>query len=158
MIREFVAAWDKNKQNLRHYIASNRQGEYDSYGKLVKALFREVINPYLSEYNCDIFNTEKLHEIDDGDYQGSLIFLVPRDTYQPSPEDYVMTFQYYGSCSGCDTLLGISQYCDDKYPDKEQIDDYMTLCLHLLQHFRYAFANEEECDADDCETSPSIED
>ena len=76
MIREFVAAWDKNKQNLRHYIASNRQGEYSSYGKLVEAIFHEVINPYLSEYNCDIFNTEQLHEIDDGDYQGSLIFLV----------------------------------------------------------------------------------
>jgi hypothetical protein len=48
--------------------------------------------------------------IDDGDYQGTQIFIIPTDTYQPSVKDYVMTDTYYGSCSGCDTLQAISGY------------------------------------------------
>ena len=38
----------------------------------------------------------------------------------------------YGSCSGCDTLEGIRHYNDDK-PTEEQVRDYMTLALHIVQ-------------------------
>ena len=42
---------------------------------------------------------------------------------------------YYGSCSGCDTLLGINEY-EDGLPNEEQVKDYMTLCLHLIQKLK----------------------
>ena len=40
------------------------------------------------------------------------------------------------SCSGCDTLLSISEY-GDGLPDDSQVNDYMDLCLHLLQKCHY---------------------
>lgn len=42
---------------------------------------------------------------------------------------------YYGSCSGCDTLLSISQY-DWGLPTDEKVEEYMTLCLHLVQRMK----------------------
>ena len=139
MIKEFVTAWDKNKDKLKEYIKTHDQDEYDSYKDLVKLLFDIVINPEAEHWrdddNCRFwhrFDTNNIHEIDDGDYQGSLIFLLYGDSYQPSPSDYVYTSVYYGSCSGCDTLLGINDYVGG-LPSDEQVDDYMTLLLHLLQ-------------------------
>lgn len=74
--------------------------------------------------------------IDNGDYQGTQIFIIPSNTYQPSVEDYVYTNTYYGSCSGCDTLQAISNY-EEGFPDEEQIKDYMELSLHLLQKCKW---------------------
>lgn len=75
---------------------------------------------------------DNLTVIDNGDYQGTQIFLIPLDVYQPDPENYVYTHTYYGTCSGCDTLLGINSY-DDDLPDEIQVTEYMILALHLLQ-------------------------
>ena len=47
-------------------------------------------------------------------------------------EDYLITHTYYGSCSGCDTLQGINSYSCE-LPTEEQVKDYMTLALHLVQ-------------------------
>ena len=70
--------------------------------------------------------------IDNGDYQGTQIFLIPLDVYQPDVNQYVFTNTYYGSCSGCDTLQGIL-YRYYETPDENQIKDLMQLALHLLQ-------------------------
>lgn len=79
------------------------------------------------------FNLEELRIIDDGDYQGTQIFIIPLDTYQPSVSDYVYTHTYYGSCSGCDTLQAILGYDDNKKANANQVEDLMQLSLHLLQ-------------------------
>lgn len=150
MIEEFVSAWDKNKDKLKEYIKTHKQEEYCSYIDLVRLLFNVVINPDVPNWRCcgesrfwTGFDTENIHEIDDGDYQGSLIFLLHEDTYQPSPGDYVYTSVYYGSCSGCDTLLSISGY-GDGLPNDEQVNDYMALCLHLLQKCHTMNETEDE--------------
>ena len=75
--------------------------------------------------------------IDDGDYQGTQIFVIHLDKYQPDESDYVVTNTYYGSCSGCDTLQAISEYDYDEKPDENQIKDYMELALHLLQKCKW---------------------
>ena len=46
MIKEFVLAWDANKDKLRNYIASHDQEEYNEYSKIVRMIFEQVINPY----------------------------------------------------------------------------------------------------------------
>lgn len=143
MIKEFVLAWDANKDKLSEYIASHKQEDYDSYEKIVKMLFEQVINPYMEVHDKATFNIEKVHEIDDGDYQGTLLYMIPHDTCQPSYWEYVATYVYYGSCSGCDTLLGISHYADD-LPDADQVKDYVALCLNILQHCKYPFDEEED--------------
>jgi len=135
MIKKFVPYWDKNKRDLENYFRANPQSEYDSYEKLVKQLFRYVINPN-AELGQDF--SLVIHAIDDGNYSGTLLFLIHRDSYQPEAQDYVMTYVDYGSCSGCDTLLSISKY-GSGLPSEEQVSDYMTLCLHLFQHLIYPF-------------------
>lgn len=149
MINIFVEAWDENKSNLKDYFRSHKMEEYDEYKTLVKLLFEKVINPYLSKDICnkspfnDSFRTDLITEIDDGDYQGDKIYLIPQNRYQPSPYQYVFTYNSYGSCSGCDTLLSIIGYNTDKYPDELKVEELMILCLHLLQRCRYLIDKEE---------------
>lgn len=131
MIKQFVEAWGKNKGELKEYFKTTPQREYGSYEDLVRLLFEIVINPYLGDYRQ--FKTSDIEVIDDGDYQGTQIFILHRDTYQPSVNEYVYTHTYYGSCSGCDTLQSIQSWDFNKIPDEEQVKDYMELCLHLLQ-------------------------
>lgn len=134
MIKEFCLAWEKNKDKLKKYLRTTPQGNYSSYEALVKLIFKIVINP--DERIYDQYDTKNIVSIDDGDYQGTLIFILHRDTYQPDLSDYVFTSVDYGSCSGCDTLLSISGY-EDGLPSDEQVEDYMTLCLHLLEHCKF---------------------
>lgn len=141
MIKEFCLAWEKNKDKLEEYFRKTRQEEYGNYEDLVKLLFDIVINPSIE---CDHYrlDTENILVIDDGDYQGTQVFILHRDQYQPSVEDYVYTNTYYGSCSGCDTLLSINEY-EDGLPSESQVNDYMDLCLHLLQKCHYMIDEEK---------------
>lgn len=143
MIKEFVERWDKYKEYLEKYFRKTRQEEYSEYQDIVKALFEEVINK--EEINGYKFNLECMTVIDNGDYQGTQIFIIPLDVYQPDVNSYVITNTYYGSCSGCDTLLAIDSY-DGGIPNEEQVKDYMELSLHLLQKCKWL---EEGADIDE---------
>ena len=135
MIKGFIEKWDKHSKELEEYFRNTEQKEYSNYVDIVKLLFELVINKD-EVYDCNKFDTENILVIDDGDYQGTEIFILHKDTYQPSTEEYVYTNNYYGSCSGCDTLLSISVYNYGK-PNEEQVKDYMELALHLLQKCKY---------------------
>ncbi len=143
MIQEFVSAWGKRKTDLENYFRKTPQGQYDSYETLVKLIFQFVINAEIAE-KCGMteYDINRLHVIDDGNYQGTLLFIIPKDMYQPSADDYVITTVSYGSCSGCDTLLSISRY-EEGIPNEQQVKDYMTLCLHLLQRMKTIYTYEE---------------
>ena len=140
MILDFVNYWESNKGILEDHFRKTKQEEYGDYKDLVRLLFDLVINPGIKSTNsmsC-IFNIDTIVILDNGDYQGSEIFILHKDCYQPGVTDYIYTYVYYGSCSGCDTLQGIQSYSslNDK-PTEDQIMDYMTLCLHLLQSCVY---------------------
>ena len=137
MIKAFVEAWDKRKNNLKEYIATHRQTEYYEYKDLVKLLFDIVINPEMHP-----FVTKEITEIDHGDYQGTLIYLLHKDYYQPRVEEYVYTSVGYGSCSGCDTLQCIRE-SGEGIPNDKQTEDYMMLFLHLLQNCKRMEGEEE---------------
>ena len=126
MNKEIINNWYLHKDELENYFRTTRQEKYDSYEELVKL----VVKYFLPDYNY-----KKITVIDDGDYQGTQIFIIPKNTYQPCVTEYLYTNNYYGSCSGCDTLLGISGYEDD-LPTEKQVKDYMTLCLHLIQKLK----------------------
>lgn len=49
MIQDFVQAWDANKDCLKKYIGEHLEAGLGSYQLLVKALFEQVINPYLKD-------------------------------------------------------------------------------------------------------------
>jgi mRNA-degrading endonuclease HigB of HigAB toxin-antitoxin module len=136
MIKEFVESWDKHKDELKEYFKNNTQGNYSYYEDIVKLLFEKVINADLED-DYDKFDVEKIKIIDDGDYQGTRIFILHKNSYQPGILEYVYTHAYYGSCSGCDTLLAILDYNYDEKPNEQQVEDLMQLALHLLQRCKY---------------------
>lgn len=136
MIKEFVQAWDARKDNLARWFRGTKQEDL-SYEAILKAIIDEVLNPFFEKK----LNSGRIHTIDDGKYQGCQLFIVPIDTYQPSPYEYIITYQDYGSCSGCDLLESIRHY-EDIHPTEEQVRKYMMLALHLLQRCRYFMDSE----------------
>jgi hypothetical protein len=123
MIKEFVERFEKNKEKLRELFS---QKHPDQYSDIVKAVV-EVLSDEDEYWSID---PKRIHEINDGDYQGTLLFVIADTSYQPNNYWYVKVI--YGSCSGCDTLESIKKYSDEK-PTQDQVNDYMTLALHIVQ-------------------------
>lgn len=134
MITELINQWEANKHKLEEYFRNNKQEEYcGTYKSILQKTFELVITQ-ADEY--DSWDYENITVIDNGDYQGTQLFLIPKKTYQPTVEDYLITHNEYGSCSGCDTLLGIGFCNDDELPSEEQVKEYMTLALHIVQRLK----------------------
>ena len=136
MIKYCIEKWDKNKDLLRSVLDNNKvlnrvlnrnddPLEYLEYKDLVKLTVMFILN------DENEWDENKIKEIDDGDYQGTLLYLIPEDTYQPDSSEYLMTFVEYGSCSACDTLQEIQCFLDTRSRD-ESIDDLMNLCKDLI--------------------------
>lgn len=128
MNKKFVEAFEAGKGALREQFAAKHPA---NYAELVGAVIR-VLTQNLEDY-ARRPDPERIVEIDHGDYQGVLLYVIGETEYQPSLYWYV--FVDYGSCSGCDTLEAIREYGDDP-PTKEQVDDYMTLALHVVQRLK----------------------
>jgi len=122
MIKEFVDAYMNRQEELRSKF---KEKHPENYLEIV----RSVVG-ILPELGYDQPDVERIHEIDDGDWQGTLVYIIGGTGYQPNTYWYVRVS--YGSCSGCDTLEGIREYDDDP-PNEEQVKDYMTLALHIIQ-------------------------
>jgi len=134
MIPEMINQWEENKHKLEEYFRTTNQDEYaSSYEQIVIKLFEICLLKADDDYEFDISN---MTVIDHGDYGGTQIFIIPKNKYQPELKDYIMTNTYYGSCSGCDTLQRICGY-ENGLPKKEQIKEYMTLALHLVQKLKW---------------------
>jgi hypothetical protein len=135
MNKTVLKAWDERSNGIRLKLAEMDVAYV--YEDLVR-LTVETLFPYTDHYDDPLFaddyvyypNKNIIHQIDDGDYQGTLLFLIPVAGYYP--EDYYYVKVYYGSCSGCDTLLGIMGYEKGK-PNSQQLQDLFTLCLHIAQ-------------------------
>ena len=135
MVKEFVQQWEENKESLREYFKNTKQEKYSTYEKIVEKLF-EICIPNTGRSYGDKWELGSITVVDDGDYQGTQLYIIPTNKYQPSMEDYIIVDNYYGSCSGCDALQGISNY-DYDLPSDSQVEEYMTLCLHLVQRIRW---------------------
>lgn len=104
MIKFAIQQWDKNKSKLEKHYRSLDTFNNLNYMDIVKNLVKFVYSD--CEYKYD---SEEVTEIDNGDYQGTVLYMIPEDTYQPDAEEYLLTYTGYGSCSGCDTLLSIQE-------------------------------------------------
>jgi len=133
MIKEVVKQWEENKHKLEEYFRTTKQEKYSSSYKTILEKIIELVVIEKDEYNK--WDASKITVVDDGDCQGTQLFLIPTNTYQPSVEDYLITHTYYGSCSSCDTLQAICGYSDE-LPTEEQVKEYMTLSLHLVQKMK----------------------
>ncbi len=135
MIKEFVKEWEAKKDTLRAKYSLAHPEDYKQIVTDVIGLFDDG-----SEYHGTP-NKNAIHEIDDGQYQGTLVYVIPERAYQPDRYWYVRVS--YGSCSGCDTLESIRMY-EEGVPSKEQVDQYMTLALHIVQRIKEMDDEDEE--------------
>jgi hypothetical protein len=123
MIQPFVDHFLANEQKVRAGLAAKHP---DEYRDIVRLVIEHIADQ--GDYGCP--DPDRIHQIDDGDYQGTLVFVIGASGYQP--DDYWYARVGYGSCSGCDTLQAINEYTDDP-PTQEQVNDYWTLALHVAQ-------------------------
>lgn len=137
MIKYALKKWSENKDVLRNAIQQtekDKRGAWN-YNDIVKLACRYIFNENTADKDPKI-NIDGITMIDNGDYQGTLLFMMPFDTYQPAEYEYLMTYVGYGSCSGCDTLQRIQ--LDEMYYDVESdddlIDSYMALCKDIVSN------------------------
>lgn len=123
MIQEFVNRFMAGKAQLESLFKQSHPEDY-------KQIVQRVVSVIADPTGYDQPSQERVHQIDDGDYQGTLVFVIGASGYQPS--DYWYVKVGYGSCSGCDTLEAIRDY-SDLPPSDSQVQDYMTLALHVVQ-------------------------
>lgn len=128
MLKQFVEAWEKGKDGLLadlQRLCANNNDSQITYEALVRLGWGKVGG----EFKHTHIDLGKLRCIDDGDYQGTLIFIAPFDTYEPSGDEYVYVVIDYGSCSGCDTLLSLQSNDNPEV----RAHDYLELILHIMQ-------------------------
>lgn len=133
MLKVFVDLWDKNKDVLEKALRNINDIRTLEYNNLVQITFEGIYN-HNNNVNIGCYerlNIEEISEIDNGDYQGTLLYLIPFDNYQPDESEYLMTYVGYGSCSCCDTLLSIIDR-DNEQPTDEQVKDLMVLCKDII--------------------------
>jgi hypothetical protein len=121
MIKKFTDKWASDGEKLRPILGAF-QGSYADLVKLVVE-FLDV------KSDGDTMDPERIHEIDDGDYQGVLVFVVTAKGYQPRA--YWSVQVDYGSCSGCDSL----QSAMDEN-DTERAQSMMQLALNIIQELK----------------------
>ena len=99
MIKYCLNRWNENHQKLRQQLETDTSLNGCDYKYLVELVTKFILGKE--------WDAENITVVDNGDYQGTQLFLIPEDTYQPSESEYLMTYVGYGSCSGCDTLQAI---------------------------------------------------
>lgn len=132
MLKIIAEKWAARKNLLRERLAQINIEDVN-YLTLVKITFETIYNEEENYKDLNI-NIKKITEIDNGDYQGTLLYILPFSNYQPSETDYFMTYVNYGSCSGCDTLQHIIALkdWDQITPNNQQLNALMTLCRDIL--------------------------
>lgn len=138
--------WYENKDKLEAVIMMDTNLNHCEYSYLVELIVEYILNPSI-ETDWEKFDADKITVIDNGNYQGTVLFMIPRKTYQPSASDYLLTYSYYGSCSGCDTLLSIQDWSDG-IPTENQVKEYMILCkdlvCNIVKPYNYGWQEDEK--------------
>ena len=134
MTRIMKERWDANKDKLRAILAERTDLNSCEYKDLVRLTFETIYND--SESDHQTLNLKNITVIDDGDYQGTLLFIIPFKTYQPCEYDYIMTYIGYGSCSGCDALQGVQAWHHEAQKlTEKQVSGFMDICCDLITYY-----------------------
>lgn len=125
MIKEFINKWYKNKDTLKEYYNNYNNIQDLTYIDVVKNIIKYILN-----IDSKKLLSEDIHEIDNGSYSGTKIFIIYNDTYCPEIYDYFYTYIYYGSCTVCDILQNIIYY------EKGKTEKLINLSLDIIQNFK----------------------
>ena len=137
MIEIFTKAWFASLPRTRQFFEDFKGTP--TYGKIVKYCVTMIHDYMENDPAISYENTpdpERITEIDHGDYQGTLIYIIGATGYQP--DTYWSTSVSYGSCSGYDTLQAIKfnwEGSDEKQPP-DAVKKVMDLALHIIQKMK----------------------
>ena len=126
MLKYCLKKWDNHKEELEKALRRDIKLNNCEYSYLVKLVVQYILNGDGEDWDSDHITV-----VDNGHYQGTQLFLIPEDCYQPSEYEYLMTYVGYGSCSGCDTLLAIQNY-GEKQLSEGQVKNFMALCKDIV--------------------------
>lgn len=157
MIKYCLWKWEAGKEELKNALSIEEGLDSCSYEFLVKLVVQHILNAPMDKddnknYDPDYdtpWDEKNITVIDDGEYQGTLLFLIPQRTYQPECDDYLMSHVYYGSCSVCDTLQNAQSMANrgDGRLSPEQVDAYMAICkdivTNMIKPYNYGWRFDE---------------
>jgi len=108
-----------------------RKGEYIDWLKTVVApsygtMLKKAIELSRDKDNYEEIDPERITLIDYGEYQGTKLFVISNNDYQPSRFWFVKVA--YGSCSACDSLQAAWDYGNNK-----NYEALYNLALQMLQ-------------------------
>lgn len=125
MITEFIDRFQEIKPKLLEKFSIKEPKSYED-------IFKQTIKMMFPEYDdLEYPDFERITVIDDGDYQGTLVFVVSSRDYQP--RDYWVSSVDYGSCSSCDTFQ--SYYTFGHNPE-ESAPEMVTMALHMIESMK----------------------
>lgn len=123
---EIREKWKKIEPKV---IQGIKDGLYSSsYEDIVRNLAQLILE--------DSFSDERFEVINWGEYQGTMIFIFADDSYQPTEDDTYIVSNYYGSCSGCDQLLSITEYEEGPVKDENTVNDLLSLVRDIYERIR----------------------
>lgn len=127
MIIEFIKKYEKCVDTLRIKLQEKHP---ESYKDLVTMVVSLLDNGEWESPDCT-----RIQEVNFGYREGTRLFIVPNN--EQIPDRFWSIKIRYGSCSVCDTFLNIRERSyDDDLPTEQQIHDYLTLCLHIVQSIK----------------------
>lgn len=132
MEKVFIDAWNEKSELIEERmrdIANTYASSlycYIDYGTILHTALKCMFGDENGDCKFGFPDFENIHEIDDGEYQGTLLFVIPEHTYQP--RDYWLVKVGYGSCSCCDTLKAVLEE-----PECEMAKGLKTLAMHMVQ-------------------------
>jgi hypothetical protein len=126
MIKEFATKFVEVRPLIEARFVVD---EPDGYKDILKVALIEMFGAKndwseVPDPNC-------IHAIDDGNYQGTLLFVIAAKDYRPST--YWATTVRYGSCSVCDTYQAINYGGDDM---NRKAKEYADLAMHMIQRMK----------------------
>jgi hypothetical protein len=141
MIKYCIEQWDKNQDKLKEVLKTDSNLNACDYKYIVELIIKHILN---GDKQWDYYD---ITEIGNGDYEGTLLYMIHENGYQPCEFDYLMTYIGYGSCSGCDVLLSIQNDREEKITDI-QVDGFMKLCrdliVNMIKPYNYGWREEPE--------------
>ena len=143
MINYCKMQWDANKGLLLDcltalYDKTKGDIEYKHLLRLVTVCILNHNHEDAGQPNS--FDLDKITIIDNGDYQGTILFVIPEKTYQPSENEYLMTYIGYGSCSCCDALLDVLSR-DEKDIPKLLLGICKDLVTNMIKPYNNGWRN-----------------
>lgn len=133
MIQQYVDAIVLQKQEIKEEL-EKKERHYNIFDyEFIFRMMLEYINK-TAENDWEEFSVKDRTKINDGDYQGTLLFFCHRCMYQPSIYEYYWTHIDYGSCTGCDTMLRAEDAY--RYDPDAGIEQLYLIMLHMAENMK----------------------